>query len=603
MASFSRALLLCAFVAAIHGSAFASLQEVTEAQAHLVPDGQAPVDKTVSLPHRWDKEFPGRSGRAIYRLVIPPAASPGARALFIRRAANQVRVSSGGELLAQEGRLGDDGFDAARTPLLIRLPGDRPSADPQVVEIEATIQADRWGGLGRVQVGPQQEAEKEWRLHFIWRAQLAVALALTMATLALVMLGIWWVAREPALGILGLSSALGCIVYVSYAAAEPPLPWLLWGVLTKAAVIPHWMLLQWALLILAGASDRWLGGLSKWLAVVGAVAAAVSFGFGLPAAWTATLVAILPASALACWFAVRAAYGSQLTSNRLAAGMMVLELGAAGFDVFSVRVFGDGPGTLSVAPLGTAVMMMVMCWLLIDRHAQQTREYKTLLQSLDRKVAEREGALQQQMQRVREEHERNAALTERQRLVRDIHDGVGAHLVGLVGLLNAGANLDIVRDHARSALDELRMAVDAIQPVDGDLATVLASFRYRLQPRLDAAGIELVWRVGVVPELKSLDTQGVLQFQRILLEAFTNVLRHSKADRVTVTLEFLSGSSPALLLRIDDNGVGIAHADALGHGLGNMAARAKTIGASLAITRAPEGGTRVELTLEPAKAS
>ncbi len=49
------------------------------------------------------------------------------------------------------------------------------------------------------------------------------------------------------------------------------------------------------------------------------------------------------------------------------------------------------------------------------------------------------------------------------------------------------------------ALDEMRMAVDSLQPAQDDLSTLLATLRYRLQPRLDAAGIELVWNVALIP--------------------------------------------------------------------------------------------------------
>jgi signal transduction histidine kinase len=57
----------------------------------------------------------------------------------------------------------------------------------------------------------------------------------------------------------------------------------------------------------------------------------------------------------------------------------------------------------------------------------------------------------------------------------------------------------VVEEHVKLALDEMRMAVDSLQPTHDDLPTVLATLRYRLQPRLDAAGIELVWNVAVMP--------------------------------------------------------------------------------------------------------
>jgi signal transduction histidine kinase len=135
-----------------------------------------------------------------------------------------------------------------------------------------------------------------------------------------------------------------------------------------------------------------------------------------------------------------------------------------------------------------------------------------------------------------------------------------------------------------------------------DLLTVLATLRYRLQARLEAAGIAVVWDVAELPVLPQLSPQAVLQVQRILLEAFTNVLKHARASRVTVTVRWLDGTAPMVLLRISDNGVGLAaplpgHTAARrpGHGVGNMLARAATLGAVLRLETAQGGGCCVAL--------
>lgn len=152
-----------------------------------------------------------------------------------------------------------------------------------------------------------------------------------------------------------------------------------------------------------------------------------------------------------------------------------------------------------------------------------------------------------------------------------------------------------------------------MQPVDGDLATVLATLRYRLQPRLAASGISVDWQVDEeLPTLDSLTPHRVLQIQRILLEAFTNVLRHAQATRVRVSARQQPGpvrqpddESPCLVLEIADNGIGMpGPAAAGGQGLANMRARAQAIGAHLDVTSVPGQGTCVRIALlgEPAPA-
>jgi signal transduction histidine kinase len=58
---------------------------------------------------------------------------------------------------------------------------------------------------------------------------------------------------------------------------------------------------------------------------------------------------------------------------------------------------------------------------------------------------------------------------------------------------------------------------------------LLAALRYRLEPRLAAAGIELEWAVDEVAPVKRLDAQAMRQLQFLLFEAISNVLQHAQA--------------------------------------------------------------------------
>jgi signal transduction histidine kinase len=260
----------------------------------------------------------------------------------------------------------------------------------------------------------------------------------------------------------------------------------------------------------------------------------------------------------------------------------------------------ESVGRSSYLPLATMLFVLLMGWLILNRYARQVRAYQGLSNSLDEKVRQREQELQVSYALLQQEHAQHAALLERQRIMRDIHDGVGSHLVGLLSLIGKGRTNAQLREHANAALDELRMAVDAIQPVGGDLATVLATLRYRMQPRLAATGIQVDWQVEELPALESLTPHMVLQIQRLLLEAFTNVLRHAQASTVRVSARHQDGPGqpPHLVLEIADNGVGMESSAQLGgQGLANMRARAQAIGAQLEITAAPGQGTCVRVAL------
>jgi signal transduction histidine kinase len=186
-----------------------------------------------------------------------------------------------------------------------------------------------------------------------------------------------------------------------------------------------------------------------------------------------------------------------------------------------------------------------------------------------------------------------AKLTERQRIMSDIHDTVGSQLVGVLSLVRAQAPYAQLETHTAEALQGLRIAIDAIQPVNGNLAAVLATLRHRLQPSLNAAGVTLVWRVDDLPRLAGLSPQKIQHIQRIVMEAFSNVIQHSGASKVLVRAQLSHGTfdQPHIRICIADNGVGLPAALSAGQGLANMRVRAEAIGAALTWRSVPQALT------------
>ena len=83
-----------------------------------------------------------------------------------------------------------------------------------------------------------------------------------------------------------------------------------------------------------------------------------------------------------------------------------------------------------------------------------------------------------------------------------------------------------------------------------------------------------------------------IHIYRILQEALTNIVRHSKSKEASVRLSY---SGTAMRLQIEDRGVGIGPAANGGLGLIAMRERAELVGGELVVTRGPDGGTLVEL--------
>ncbi len=187
---------------------------------------------------------------------------------------------------------------------------------------------------------------------------------------------------------------------------------------------------------------------------------------------------------------------------------------------------------------------------------------------------------------------------ERQRIMKELHDSVGSHLVGLLSMIKGGAAHKDIESLTEEALQELRIAVDAIQPVNGNLAAVLATLRHRLQPRLDAMNLKLIWRVDDLPRCQNLTPQGIQNIQRILLEVFTNIMLHAKSKTISLSATY-SPDNQCVDILITDDGVGfVLNLQTMaGHGIKNMLHRADAIGAKLSFQNMSSHGTCITLSL------
>ena len=207
---------------------------------------------------------------------------------------------------------------------------------------------------------------------------------------------------------------------------------------------------------------------------------------------------------------------------------------------------------------------------------------------------------------------RNAARTqEREHLLREMHDGLGAQLMtALRGVERGALSRDELAASLQDGLDEIRLLMDSTDTRQY-LPGVLAAWRNRWDARLAAAGVTLEWAIDESLDGVQLGSDAALQIMRILQEAATNVVKHSQAAhmrfKATVRGAQECGLEPAeLCIDIVDNGVGPGTGPVRqgARGLKNMHYRAIQIGAVLQVLsrEAPATGccVRLRLPLPPA---
>ncbi|MBL0164175.1 MAG: sensor histidine kinase [Xanthomonadales bacterium] len=191
-----------------------------------------------------------------------------------------------------------------------------------------------------------------------------------------------------------------------------------------------------------------------------------------------------------------------------------------------------------------------------------------------------------------DEIRRLAALSERERIGRDLHDLLG-HTLSLIALKSELAGKLIDRDipAARREVDEVtRVARDALsqvrRAVTGIRAAGLAAELASARQLLESDGIAFDYMLGEVEF--SAEQETVLAL--VVREAVTNIQRHAQARKASVVLESRKGE---LYLRIEDDGRGSSIIS--GNGLTGMRERVEAIDGRLRIDSLRGKGTRIEV--------
>ena len=247
--------------------------------------------------------------------------------------------------------------------------------------------------------------------------------------------------------------------------------------------------------------------------------------------------------------------------------------------------------SLQFAPLP---ITLTMGWVVIHRYSRMKLRTDALNRRLIRRVERREAELQTAFASINQLQQDEAVRNERERFMRDMHDGLGAQLITSLHMAQRGTmSHDSMRDVLQECLDELRFSIESLKPTADDFLTVLGNYRYRLQPRLEAAGIALQWRFEDVPE-KSLSPQVILQILRILNEAISNALKHAKTKRLDIT-GTLKLKNYTITIRDYGKGFDIQNHQ-IGEGLLSMAQRAQKVNGKFGLTSASLG-TMAEITI------
>ena len=534
-------------------------------------DGES--EQPVTLPHRWPRSAAFGPAESIYRLVVE---LPAARPLYLLIPAAQHVLTArldGRPLLGEE----DEpwGEPAIGSTYALRLP---PSDGASGV-LEITLSRESGGIPGYLSQLYLADEAAFRDMRWLWNLAGGLGRTTMIGLQALMVLGIAtvWLARrhDPIFGWLFLLSASS----LAYALAGSSFPAYVSAghptlVLALASFGP--MVLGLAMAIVGKARPAWVR--ICVVALPSALAAGFAAGVLSPfAVALASAVSAIGGHLIAGSLLARNAIRNRAWDQALLAAPFLL-VGWYGLrDVGIITGLVDGGMLLGskARPLTTAAVLV----LLMRRLAQSLDELDGVNETLRHRLAAREAELSELHAKERVRTAQAALEEERERLMRDLHDGLSGHLVSIIALSEADSgNPQAIERAARAALDDLRLVVNSLDLDDGDLLPALAGLRERLEPQLRRLGFELDWSMENLPPVSGVTPGNALSILRILQEGITNALKHGASPRIAVEGSGSAAGQAVLSVR---NGTGDLSAPGRGHGIGNMKRRAEALGGSV----------------------
>lgn len=587
--------------------------EVLLAGATYPQDAPAPAAawQAMSLPDVWDTRRPDYQGYAWYRLrFVSPDRLSGPQLVYLPYASMNARVSVNGQDLGVQGRMQEPVTRHFYTPLIFHLPPALLKPAGQTNELQVLLMGYRQyrSGLGAIHVGDAQVLQASWSQRHFWQntgTLITSVIVLSMGVYGAVLwvrsprntMFAWFTVGALVWGVRNLNfvlvqspwsttwdnrmwnqwSLVGAVIFVGLFALFT-LEYSRW-VLRKGP-LPRWQLalplayVSLSLLLLAVPGDT--ADIRRLFKPIGVGSLALT----LWSQWHLLSTAVRARSA---------SVGSVAVAGLVYIALMISDLQLANdhktLGGLFLRQYAAVPLFLSITLVWT------------QRYWDALQQSERLSRNLQEQVDIQRAQLEKNFEQLVASERAQVLSQERERLVSDLHDGLGLHLLTALRMARAdGMGRMALADTIQDCLDDLRVAIDSMSNLDDrDPVLLLGSLRFRVAPRLSATGVQLDWSVvGDVPPQPWLDAPRALHLLRIVQEAITNAVRHGHATQVLLQVEALADG---VRVRVRDNGVGMTNSDQRGgRGMDNMHRRACALQAELKIHSTPGLGTEVVLT-------
>lgn len=522
-------------------------------------------------------------------------------AVYLPTVTHAAAVFINGTWVGQSGYFSDPVSRHHNDPLLFSFSGSMLKKGQNDIHIRVKASYHEQGLLGQVYVAPFNQLNKYYEIKHFVRIDLIQWLTSAMYLMALVVL-VFWMARpqDKIYGLFSLELIFWATHNLNLIITDIPVSARLWESLMMST-------LGWTVLTMIYFNHRFVGEVHPRIEKLALTAAALGLGlFFLP-----DLAAVLHVG-YRVWDALLIVVGLYLIGYlgrvfwknpqsdyflMLLVGIPMLIFGL--HDILVVNHMADRTDGL-IIQFSVIPALLLFSWFMVRRFVKSINKAEHLAEHFEQLVDEKTREIEFQYDKLKEMEKQSVLAEERERIMRDMHDGIGGQLVSVISLLQdqKGDVFKRLREKVQHSLTDLRLVIDSLDPVQNELPVLLGTMRMRLHDQLDAANIHLEWAVTDLPDIPDTSPRRSLHIMRIVQEAITNCIKHADTEKIRLVTGTLGEQESHVYIDIIDYGKGLKcvdeNAENQGRGIKNMHYRAEQMGAKLDLDSSEEG-TRIRL--------
>lgn len=558
--------------------------------------------EVVTLPDTWNVRWPYYSGGAWYKIEWQQRCEPGQNrtvALGLEYISMAGAVYLNDELLWQDQHLQEPLSRSWNMPRYWVVPASAlwPRSNTFWVYVKGVDM--HAPGMGRVTLGAPEYVERVYNKQVWERRSLLLLSMVVTAVLGLVVFMMWVFYPKDTSLVWFAGLSLFWFAYGATTLMKETAPFAnsvahgMVNLISLMSVLACFCIYTWHFAKLKSKKvERILGAVTLFLAVLlwcmphtyASVSAGVCF---------LIYVALFVCNAL--YFFYLAFTRKQTEITLLALCMLACIVGALHDVAVMASVLDNDLVSLYLSPINSLFLVATLAW----RFSQNMRSMSRFNESLTRTVEQTRQDLKQVLDNQHAAEIEKTRLQERMQLAHDLHDGLGGSLVRAMVTVEQNESLNqqnflsmlnLMRNDLRQVIDAgASSAVDA-PPTPTDW---LAPVRHRFIQVFDELDISCDWRTPdqwqTVPT-----TLQCLTLSRVLEEALTNVIKHSKASHVNMHVTFPAPHE--LMITVQDNGVGFdvsaVESAGISVGMRSMSTRLERVGGQMAF-ESDTAGTRL----------